>query len=127
MSIWIWNVFDDMSIYWCTDIFQKSKQWKNMSYIQKIGYLVTCCLWILIAIPITVIGISIAIPIAVLIALGITGLAMFVDLVRGTVDMLKFTNLKLVFLQKILFHKKYLNTIIMKRQSSKYTMVTQNY
>ena len=106
MSIWIWNVFDDMSIYWCTDIFQKSKQWKNMSYIQKIGYLVTCCLWILIAIPITVIGISIAIPLAVLIALGITGLAMFVDLVRGTVDMLKFTNLKLVFLQKILFHKK---------------------
>ena len=56
-----------------------------MSYIQKIGYLVTCCLWILIAIPITVIGISIAIPLAVLIALGITGLAMFVDLVRGTV------------------------------------------
>ena len=89
MSIWIWNVFDDMSIYWCIGIFQKSKQWKNMSNIQKIGYLVTCCLWILIAIPITVIGISIALPLAMLIALGITGLAMFVDLVRGTVDMLK--------------------------------------
>ena len=56
-----------------------------MSYIQKINYFVTCCLWILIAIPITVTGISIAVPFALLIALGMTVLAMFVDLVRGTV------------------------------------------
>ena len=85
MGISFCNIFDDMSINWCTGIFQKYKLWKNMSYLQKINYFVTCCLWILIAIPITVTGISIAVPFALLIALGMTVLAMFVDLVRGTV------------------------------------------
>jgi len=40
----------------------KTMNWSDLDYKQKITYLVGCCLWGLVAIPIALIGILIAVP-----------------------------------------------------------------